>query len=69
MVELFPELLGPMKTTGFPSSISTSPKRLKLRMVSLVSIGGYPSIRRPVDGRVRENAWQEANKKDTGFPR
>ena len=38
MAEVFPELLGPMKTTGFPSSISTLPKRLKLRMVSLVSI-------------------------------
>ena len=38
MAEVLPELLGPMKTTGLPSSISTSPKRLKLRMVSLVSI-------------------------------
>ena len=36
--EVFPELLGPTKTTGLPSSMSTSPKRLKLRMVSLVSI-------------------------------
>ena len=67
MAEVFPELLGPIKTTGLPSSISTSPKRLKLRMVSLVSIRSYPSIRQPLDGRVRENAWQEANKKDTGF--
>ena len=38
MAEVFPELFGPMNTTGFPNSTSTSPKRLKLRMVSLVSI-------------------------------
>ena len=38
MAEVFPELLGPMKTTGLPRSISTSPKRLKFRMTSLVSI-------------------------------
>ena len=38
IAEVFPELFGPMNTTGFPSSTSTSPKRLKLRMVSLVSI-------------------------------
>ena len=36
--EVLPELLGPMKTTGLPSSISTRSKRLKLRRVSLVSI-------------------------------
>jgi hypothetical protein len=34
---VFPELLGPMKTTGLPSSISALVKRLKLRIVSLVS--------------------------------
>ena len=41
MAEVFPELLGPMKTTGLPSSISTSPKRLKFWMTSLVSISCY----------------------------
>jgi len=34
---VFPELFGPMKTTGLPSSISADVKRLKLRMVSFVS--------------------------------
>ena len=43
MAEVFPELLGPKNTTGFPSSTSISPKRLKLRMVSLVSIQGLLS--------------------------
>ena len=38
MAEVFPELLGPMKTTALPRSIATSPKRLKFRMTSLVSI-------------------------------
>ena len=38
MAEVFPELFGPMNTTGLPSSISTSPNRLKFRMVSFVSI-------------------------------
>ena len=36
--EVFPELFGPKKTTGLPSSISTLPKRLKFRIVSLVNI-------------------------------
>ena len=40
--DVLPELLGPMKTTGLPSSTSTSPKRLKLRMVIFVSIGDRP---------------------------
>ena len=31
--EVLPELLGPTKTTGLPSSISTTSKRLKLQMV------------------------------------
>ena len=35
---VLPELLGPMNTTGFPSSISTSPKFLKLRQINFVSI-------------------------------
>src|SRR5260370_14851743 len=34
---LFPELLGPMKTTGLPNSISTRSNFLKLHIVSLVS--------------------------------
>ena len=38
IAEVFPELFGPLKTTGFPNSISTSPKHWKLRMVSMVSI-------------------------------
>ena len=38
IADVFPELLGPMKTTGFPSSMSTSPKRLKLRIVRLVNM-------------------------------
>ena len=38
MAEVFPELFGPMNTTGFPNSTSTSSKRLKLRAVSLVSM-------------------------------
>ena len=38
MAEVFPELFGPMKTTGFPNSTSTSPKRLKLRIVRLASV-------------------------------
>ncbi len=67
MAEVFPELFGPMKTTGLPSSISTSPKRLKLRMVSLVSIGCYPSPYKRCIDRWCECAWQEGDKKDTGF--
>ena len=39
----FPEFLGPANTTGLSSSTSISPKRLKLRMVSLVSIQGLLS--------------------------
>ncbi len=35
---VFPELLGPMNTTDFPNSMSTSPKRLKFRIWSRVSI-------------------------------
>ena len=38
IAEVFPELFGTLKTTGFPKSISTSPKHWKLRMVSMVSI-------------------------------
>ena len=41
IAEVFPELFGPMSTTGLPNSTSTSPKRLKLRIVSLVSIADY----------------------------
>ena len=55
MAEVFPELLGPMKTTGLPSSISTSPKRLKFRMTSLVSI----SYRRWNDIPSLMNAWND----------
>ena len=44
IAEVFPELFGPMKTTGSPSSISTSPKRLKFRTVSFVSIGQACSL-------------------------
>ena len=40
--EVFPELFGPMNTTGFPSSISTWPNLLKLRMMSLVNIRFLP---------------------------
>ena len=36
--EVLPELLGPTKTTGLPSSTSSSEKRLKLRIVSFVSM-------------------------------
>ena len=46
MAEVFPELFGPMNTTGFPNSTSTAPKRLKLRTVSLVSIRCLPLSRR-----------------------
>ena len=35
---VLPESFGPIKTTGFPNSISTSPKFLKLRQISFVSI-------------------------------
>ena len=35
---VLPELFGPMKTTGLPSSTSTSPKHLKLRQINFVSI-------------------------------
>ena len=38
MAEVLPELFGPMKTTGLPSSTTSSPKRLKFRTVSLVSM-------------------------------
>ena len=40
IADVLPELFGPTKTTGLPSSISTSLSRLKLRTVSLVSIFG-----------------------------
>ena len=40
MADVLPELLGPMKTTGLPSSISTDSKRLKLRTVRWVSMEG-----------------------------
>src|SRR3990172_5437536 len=36
--DVFPELFGPMKTTGFPSSISSLPNFLKFLIVSFVSI-------------------------------
>ena len=45
MAEVLPELFGPMKTTGLPNSISTSPKHLKLLMVSFVSISSSHSVR------------------------
>jgi len=38
IAEVSPELFGPMKTTGLPSSTTISPKRLKFRTVSLVSM-------------------------------
>ena len=38
MAEVLPELFGPMKTTGLPRSTTSSPKRLKFRTVSLVSM-------------------------------
>ncbi len=36
--DVFPELFGPMNTTGLPRSTSTSPKRLKFRILIFVSI-------------------------------
>ena len=36
--EVLPASLGPTKRTGFPSSTSTSSKRLKFRMATFVSI-------------------------------
>src|SRR5271157_4697432 len=39
---VLPELLGPIRTTALPSSISTSAKRLKLRILRLVSMCGSP---------------------------
>ena len=50
IAEVLPELLGPIKTTGLPSSISTEPKRLKLRIVRLVSMG--PGRRREMACRL-----------------
>jgi hypothetical protein len=41
---VLPELLGPIKTTGLPSSISTLPNLLKFRTVSFVSIGQFPQL-------------------------
>jgi len=48
---VLPELFGPTNPTGLPSSISASSKRLKMRMVILVSIRigplrGFVSVRR-----------------------
>ena len=49
MAEVFPELFGPMNTTGFPSSISTFSNRLKLRMDSFVNMVKFldPRVRHP----------------------
>ena len=48
---VLPELFGPMKTTGFPNSTSISPKRLKLRQISFVSISSPPRANQPVQGK------------------
>ena len=51
IAEVLPELFGPMKTTGLPSSTSTSSKRLKLRMVRFVSTAPPPRRSAPLRHR------------------
>ena len=58
MAEVFPELFGPMNATGLPSSISTSSKRLKFRMVSLVSIAHHYTHLLPPYPQTFETPWQ-----------